>query len=566
MSATKGPTMVKKNLLQLFVQSYTTESNRSYKIVFVILATLITSLSIVLASVGASHINAPWDVFILLDGSWRILKGQIPHADFYNPIGSLTYLAIAFGMKVAHPSTSSIGYGNILLLIVLMPWAWAIARSRLSAVNAFLLVLFLAFLLVTPRALGYSVRDPTYAMLYNRQGFVLFSMLLVELFISPRASVRHKYFFSGLSSGILLALLLFCKVTYFGFAIAAVFVHIFLFRCPLMWAIGLVSGFSLICAGMQFFFRISLSAYILDIKFASQAQSISDRWTRLNEGLRINLFYILLTFLPLLLSSIDLPKRKKQSNISKETIKVWITTTFVVASGVLISTGNTQNGRDIPLFFIAGLVAIAYLLQQTKLDDLKIGNLSQVNYLVGTLILVPLLCSNILVKDIAGVAYATSWHQFKLSSVEESQRFESTTLHDFVIPQTSDYVTAYWRAREVPQKINEGLALLRQYVSKDSRVFSMTYTNPFPFALELPSPRGAPLWWDLNLSFNKEFFPKAETIFQDTNMVMVPKFGHQDPGCCMETVDLMQELYGDYLKQNFLEKDSSQTWRLLVKR
>lgn len=557
----------KQSLLQRIIKVSTTESEESYKFFSIVLVVIFTSVSLILLSTGASHINAiPWDVLLLLDAGWRILNGQIPHTDYYNPIGPLTYLLTALGMKVAQPSVSSIVYGNLLLFIVLTPWTWLIVRSRFSAAIAFLSVLFIGFLLIAPRALGFDVRDTTYAMLYNRQGFALLSILLVELFVCVRASVRPKFFLSGLTSGLLLALLLFCKINYFGIGAVAVLIHIVLIRCSLMWFIAFVSGFIFICIGMQAFFNISLPSYISDISLASHAQSISGRWTMLKQSFQLNMSYIYLIFLPLLFSLINLSKNKARKDSFWQNIKVWMITSFVIASGLLICAGNSQNGQDIPLLFIAGVIVLEYLRRELKVCDPSRSDLSETNYLLAVLIIIPFLYGSILLKDMESVAYSVAWHKVKLPYVADSQRFQSASLYSFVIPEKSNAITVYWKAKEVPDKINDGLTLLRRNLSNNSRIFSMSYVNPFPFSLQLPSPKGAALWWDINLSFNKEFFPQAETIFKDTDLVMIPKISSQDPGCCIDTVGLMKELYGDYLKTHFIEKDHSEVWTLLAKR
>jgi len=56
------------------------------------------ALVLLLAWLGPSIIvMAPWDQFPLLDSGWRILIGQVPHTDFYNPSGPLTYAFVTRG-------------------------------------------------------------------------------------------------------------------------------------------------------------------------------------------------------------------------------------------------------------------------------------------------------------------------------------------------------------------------------------------------------------------------------------------------------------------------------------
>src|ERR1019366_5353474 len=98
---------------------------------------------------------------------------------------------LVFGMRVAPPSTVSICYGIALLLGLLLPWAWILTRRRLPAAVTFAFVLFLGFLLVSPRPLSYPVHDTSYAMLYNRDGYVLLSLLFLCVFVPVREPGRH---------------------------------------------------------------------------------------------------------------------------------------------------------------------------------------------------------------------------------------------------------------------------------------------------------------------------------------------------------------------------------------
>src|SRR5215467_12890696 len=116
-------------------------------------------LEMMLIGGGAPPIDEPWDMVLPLDGGWRIASGQVPHTDFHNPIGPLTYLLVAFGMKVAAPSTSSIAYGSALLLAILLPWAWYIASARVPWAVAFIFVVFGGIFLVSPHPPGFGVRE-----------------------------------------------------------------------------------------------------------------------------------------------------------------------------------------------------------------------------------------------------------------------------------------------------------------------------------------------------------------------------------------------------------------------
>jgi hypothetical protein len=554
--------MLESFFLQPITKFFTTDSNRSYKFFFTLLITFITSLSLILVSTGSAPIVLkPWDVIIQLDGGWRIINEQTPHIDFYSPLGPLSLLLTAFGMKVASPSASSIVYGSVLLFLVLTPWAWFIARSRLSSANAFLFALFMGFFLVTPRALGDGIRELSYATLYNRQGFVLLSLLLIELFIPYRPSVRHKnYLLSGLSSGILLGLLLFCKINYFGVGAVAVLIRILIFRFQRTWLIAFTSGFLLICITMQIFFKVNLFSLISNVALAAKAQSFSNRLQHFLDVFQDNSCYFCLTLTIVIFLSIgDFEKEKQEKNkvFHLRLDRTLILTAFVALSGLLICSTNGQ-WKDIPLFFVAGLIPLEYLRREVQFYDLSFKTVSGIKYFWCLLIVISF-CGNILGKDLASFGYSVYLNSFKVSSISETQRFQSKTLHDLVVPEWS----RVGLERNYIKQINDGLALLRQHVSSNSRVFALDFSNPFPFALELPPPHGDALWWHSHVTFNRNSFPKAEQTFKDVDMVMTPK--NRRWWWFDETEKMMEDAYGNYLSKYFIEKDKSQFWTLLLR-
>jgi hypothetical protein len=62
------------------------------------------------------------DVVLLLNGSWRLLNGQVPYRDFYLALGPLEYMIIAGGMVLTHNSPQGIAIGNAVFGIVAGLW------------------------------------------------------------------------------------------------------------------------------------------------------------------------------------------------------------------------------------------------------------------------------------------------------------------------------------------------------------------------------------------------------------------------------------------------------------
>ncbi len=529
------------------------------------LAAIFAAAFFVMIRWGAAPIIGPWDVVSLLNAAWRILNGQIPHVDYHNPIGLLTYLPIVFGMKFAGPSTSAIVYGSVLLAALLLPWAWALASSRLQPWVSFLFVLFLGFLLIAPRPLGFTLWETTYAMIYNREGYVLLSMLFITLFVSARVSAKNESRFNGLSSGLLLGLILYCKITFFAVAAASMVFGIILQRRSKLWFIGALAGFAGIVAAFYVFFHFSPAAYISDIVTAGRSQLPALRVHLLQQALMNNLLWIYLTLVFLGLWTYA----DRSSDVEAlSPARIWLTASWIVASALFIDSGNAaqRGGLDDPLFFAAAVIFVE-LFRRRNQDPMRLSQSSARSvYAATVLVLMPIFCGTILAGDLASFAYSAKWNLFSRPTFEASRQIRARPLRDLRVPTTPRHITSYWPASEFPFRINEGLDLVRKHLSQSDRITTIGFTDPFSFAFGLRPARDGNQWWDLNMNFNRRTHPSPGEFLGDASLVMLPRHVPGMQGGGFDTRDVMLELYGQFLHTNFEPIDSSEGWILYRRR
>ena len=544
---------------------FTSESNRSFHVACCLLLFIAVTIALLTIYFGSAPITGPWDVMVLLDGGWRIINGQVPHQDFHNAIGPLAYLLTAFGMKVRPPSTASIAYGNILLMALLTPWAWFLTRRRLSASLSFLFGLFVVIILTAPRPLGYPIFETSYAMVYNRQGYVLLSMLLITLFIPGRGRSWFSNPAYGLSCGAIIALLFYCKITYFMVGLAAVFLGVVLFRRKLSWIFGFAAGVFGVCMLFQIIFQINPFAYAADVEFAARSQSMVMRFTLLGKWLvsSMPLIYLLVLFLV-----VATTKEFASAVSARDKLRLWIITIFIVLVGQSIGMGNAAqgSGSQDPIFFAGLLILVGLYRSYTPIQTKAESDRSLLFHAFLLLVCLPFFYGNILIRDAASLSYSFSWKAMRGPSFNESRRLHSEALSDFFVPDSTNHETAYWLAREHPANINDGLDLLRKHLDSNSRIACIAFANPFSFALKLMPPRGGMLWWDADYSFSKKSFPKPEEFLGDATLIMIPKLANRSRGAGFATVDLMMELYGNYIGEKFHELDHTDVWSLLTRR
>jgi hypothetical protein len=162
-------------------------------------------------------------VIFFADNAWRVLWGQRPHVDYSSGVGPVTYLLSAWGVKLAGGNLNGLGYGNTLAGVAIGFWAYGLLVRRVSGVLAVAGAAMMCLLALGPVQLGESFRLSTIAMSYNRQGYALLGLLIVESFpLRPTAPVRGGS--GGFSTGALVGILLFLKANYFlvGLVLAAV--------------------------------------------------------------------------------------------------------------------------------------------------------------------------------------------------------------------------------------------------------------------------------------------------------------------------------------------------------
>ncbi len=548
-----------------FTELMGSESPRSYRSALGVLAALFIPAAVLEIVQGAAPIAGPWDVMQILDDAWRMYNGQVPHVDFHNPIGDLTYLLVLFGMKVGKPSVSAICYGIVLLLAAIVPWTWAIASRRLPACVAFVLTVFLGFLLLAPRPLSYGIRETTYAMLYNREGYIFLSMLMLALFLPPRPALRDSPLLTGLSAGLLLALMFYCKITYFliGGATLLVCLPGRPRAATLLGGIAIAGAAAtlIVAAGLH----IDPRAYLADVASAASSQSLAMR-ARLFAGACVN--QGLPTYLLALSLALWTWAERWYRSPKSPPLRQWLEIGWVLLAALLIDSGNAAQvgADDDPLFVTAGVLLIEFY-RRRNLEPLEHPHAPQrVAYAASLLLVLPLICGLILGRDLASFAYVAEWNLIERPHYDPTRILHSERLLDFRVPATTAHITSYWPARDHPANINDGIDLLRRNLRPGERVTTLAHANPFSFALGIPPAHDGPQWWDLNFSFDPQHYPPVASVLGEAPIVMVPKFTDRSQGWNFDVVDVLLRVYGPYLEANFELQDQSSHWLLYRRR
>jgi hypothetical protein len=214
------------------------------------------------------------DAFSILDGAWRVINGQRPHVDFYSGLGPVTYLMTAAGVMLASGNAVGLAYGQAIFGCLAGLWGYLLCQRRLRDWATILLCVMVVLMTIVPTTVGDSSTGITPATTYNRCGYGLVALLMIEAAAACRSNRRSDEFCGGASSGLVLGTLLFLKISYFmgaGFLLVGL--------APLRpqsrdrWY-GIGVGFALTFLAFACYLRFDLAAVYHDLRTVAQTKHV----------------------------------------------------------------------------------------------------------------------------------------------------------------------------------------------------------------------------------------------------------------------------------------------------
>lgn len=511
-------------------------------------------MALALLWIGPTHaVLAPWDTVIHFDESWRIYLGQRPHTDFTNPVGAFAYWLTAVGMHLTQPSAFAIVVGNVIFLALAASIACFVAYRRLPPLEAFAFTILIILLASAVTQIGRPAELIGYVEWYNRYGWTLACIFFLQQFFPVRDGLAARPIAEAVVAAVTLSIVVYTKATFGVVCALALIAGIILnqrWRDRRYMAALIASGVACVIAAWLVI-GINLFAYISDVLSSGGVQTLRRRGGSIYETLKKAAPWVAVLGVVWLLL-VALPTRAKAMSMH-DAIRITLLGAGVGLGGVLIAFGNTGEEGEIPLFIVLGML----LWHETR-------NIQQqrawLRPLAGVVILLGLVAP-IMVRDAASIGLAASTRDYREAPVNT---FTSPALADFVIPHDTDWITEYWRSAELPVRINDGVAMLERETPANATVFSLAFSNVFPYALQRPAPRHTNIWFEYGLNFTEHKFPPPEPMFSDAAYVMIPIITETDVyRGGKETLDVLLQNYGPYLQTNYREHARSQYWILL---
>ncbi|HUK43183.1 MAG TPA: hypothetical protein VLW48_01945 [Candidatus Bathyarchaeia archaeon] len=455
------------------------------------------------------------DTFIPLEMGWRVLHGQRPHVDFVSGWGPVWFLLSALGLVISRHSVDGIGYANAIMGMLVGSWSFLLSKGRLLPLWRVVLSLFLVALVVAPYPLGNSPLMSSHAMVYNRYGYALLGLVLVECLEPARdseARVPHPSFFclggfcGGISTGAALSLALFLKVSFFlvGAGIVAVLALVTMSFGPRR-VLGMAAGFGAVSLALLAYLRFDLLAMLRDLRMAGAARSAAFTTEGIANKLVSRPSALLLVVLFAWVSALLLPRWRGW--------RLPLVGALMFAADLAIIMTNQQWDGFVLCACFGILIANELMREQQQEPAAKRP------LYAGALCLAALLFVPQFAGDLFGLGYGLWSKEGARSEVDivrlTPPNLAPLVLYDGHIPRSNGRVLANY--------VNDGVALLERDSRPDETILSLDMTNPFPYALERRPARGGVASPTYHFNLDDEHRPSDDEFFGDADIVMVPK-------------------------------------------
>jgi hypothetical protein len=496
------------------------------------------------------------DNFFLLENGWRALQGLRPHIDFWSPWGPLTFLVVALGLKLGHLSSNGLAYGSAMFAALVGLWTYQVCRARLAPVPGAFLALYNTILACSPHPIGSSLMSLSPAMVYNRYGYALLVIILVECFQSFHESkAGSQEWLGGASTGAALSLTLFLKASYFLAGLGLVGVSFLLWSPSQRRFAGLVTGFSAVTVVGLAYLRFELAAMLRGLRLAAAARSQSLSMETPIHTIAGQMVPLLCGFSLAVAASFLKPRwPEKLAELHLPLTAMIIS----IADIALLATNMQPSG--LPLLAAFGIL-VANRLADPEFHSSAVGRQLALPFYASVLLLAGLLIWPQLAIDALALPAAALLKSHPPASC--AVRFTEPRIADLLLCDRPDLNPALKRSNgsTYTKYVNDGTTLLRKYCKSSDKILTIDMQNPFPYVLGWQPPRGGLASTSFNYTVSDKFRPSIDDYFGDASVVMLPRHPAQNP----EFLDKFDEIYGREVEQRFaLEAESD--WFRLYKR
>jgi len=526
-------------------------SNRRKDVGATVAILLISSAT---AAAGAVHTRIyGHDIFVVLDGAWRVLNGQRPAVDFSPGVGPLSAMIVAAGLKLAGNSVRGVGYASALVAVFTGLWAYFLSRKRMAWAPAMLASLVLALIAAAPYPLGLEPNQLSHAMLYNRYGYALLGVVMIESFQGMEGGGAAAWLFSGITSGVVSVLLLFLKPSFGLVALTFIGISALFGSRSTARLLGVFSGLVAAGVGWLVYMRFEVVPLWSELQLLAAARSSAlsgwaVRWA-LIKGLPDFLWVALLALFVILVRSYR-PNGLRLFEPLAVAILVFIGQALLLATNAQAS-GFPLNAALAIVLAEQGRVAVK---ESGAPCPTAILRADTIMLLIGLVCFLPTFAAN--ASGITAALFQTTRNPPESEVLRFQQKhLASLFLYDVPLGTDSDHRS---NGRAYVNYVNDGVELLSRHTRPEETVATLDLANPFSYALLRRPPHGGSSSMDYNYQFNDQHKPTPEWLFGSADAVMLPKH----PAASQPTVEALRRNYLPALEAGFRLCAESDGWQL----
>ncbi len=487
------------------------------------------------------------DSFIALDGAWRILNGERPVTDFLATIGPAWYLLYAGGLALAGGEAIGIAWSATFAAAVVAAWSYLLLRRRMASAPFLLACVSLTLLAAAPFALGLTPWYSTLAMTYNRYGFALTGLVLLECFMPPRDDrPASREWWGGVSTGLACSILLFVKISYGLVAIAIAGLSVLLRHKERSRVLAMAAGFLLFTVPMLAYLRFDIRSLVeeyrllaavrggvLNVKSIAR-QLYADRW----EMMPSLVAGALVALQP------GIPPRRR--------VAVALVCLIAAAAGAVLILGNAQNS-GLPLLVVAALLLVNEVTLALREGRASYAAGAPVLCLALAAILMPVML------DAAGIALALG-DKLVRPGAGVRMRVPHMAAMTFVDVATNPTEQNENGGRMI-RLVEEGMDLVMEHGRPHETVRGLTGMNPFPYALLRRPPRGGAVSIT-DRKVSETVVPPPDKLIGGADLLLFPKF----PTPNTPVLDIVMRHHPELLGEMYGRAAESEHWVLYRRR
>jgi hypothetical protein len=484
-----------------------------------------------------------WDLLFNLAGAWHLRFGHVPHIDYHEPVGVLTFLLTEAGYWLLGPSPRAVPAGMAIAAAVLFAIAVPVAARRLTPLPAALFVVFVCLIVLRPANVGDRPDAYSFAMAYNRYGWSATAVLALLLFEAPRRRSAADLV-EMVCVALLLAALFYLKMTYF--AAGGAMLAVAMFASPHVrerwrgWGMIMAAALALIALPFN-------RPYLADLLAAAHAGIVRNDAAFFFNDFAENAGEYAAWFAAAGLAAWLWHRRQAPPQLA-------VAAVFLPATGLMLLSQNSQ-AHSVPLAVVTAFLFHAQLRRQQAPAALALA---------------------VLAFPLASiVASATSLASYHARLGEGYMRVvETTHLKGLAVPMEPEGLLAdiaagrdrerlFARARavrpryelspyEYVETLMDAVALLRESGMANGRIAVLDQVDPLPFMLGLEPPRGGNMWAGAGAPTRP-----AEDYLAEVDHVLIPKFTTN-----FAWTEHAKATYRAYLIEHFPVHHENRSWSL----